>query len=217
MIDLIELRDSLREHTGTDEDDMPDTKADLLLNRAYWEILDKFHFREKEVTATFDIVAGTRLYNMPDPFDALRLLSVLNPDTEQHMVLKRMTIQKYEELYNESEDEQDFPTHYVREACSARLWPTPDADYTATIKYWTTLADLVEGTNETPPIPQSWHEIILFGGVWRAFVSFGDYVRGNTAKAHQSALIESAVPVEAKEEYDSESAGIEVPGRTGQL
>ena len=211
-LDLQQMRDDLRDHTGTDDSDMPDTKADLYLNRSYWEILDKFHFREKEVTATWDTVVGTRLYNMPSPFEALRKLSIKDPVTGEHKVLERTTIDVYERTYDADADAQGFPTHYVREGCAVRLLPTPDDAYEITQKYWTVLSDL-SATNTTPPIPQSWHEIILFGGVWRAFLGILDYVHGNAAKSHQVSLINSAVPVEAKEEIDSPNAGLEVKVR----
>lgn len=211
-LDIVQMRTDLRDHTGTDEVDMPDERADLLLNRSYWKILDDYHFREKEVTVTWDTVPGTRLYNMPSPFEALRKLSIKDPATGEHKVLQRTTIDVYERTYDADADAQGMPQAYVREGCAVRLLPTPDAAYEITQKYWTVLSDLSE-TNATPPIPQTWHEIIMFGGVWRAFLSFGDYVRGNAAMSTQATLINSSVPVEAKEEYDSPNAGLEVKVR----
>jgi hypothetical protein len=46
-IDLVTMRDELRDHLGQDDVELDDDAADLLLNRAYWELLDKFPFREK--------------------------------------------------------------------------------------------------------------------------------------------------------------------------
>lgn len=208
MLDLNQLRDELREHVGMDEDDLPDDKADLLLNRAYWELIDKFPFREKEVTATFTTEAGERRYNMPEPFEALKQLSVVNPTSKQHTPLDRMTAYEYEKVYNEEATNQAIPLKYLREGCFARLWPTPDAAYEMVIKYWTTLADLA--ADNDPQIPQVWHEIILFGAVWRCFMRIGDYARCNQAKTHQISLIDSTSPVEAKEEFDTHTGGVEV-------
>ena len=47
-MDLETLRDELREHVGVDSDDLPDPDADLLLNRSFWELMNKFRFRETE-------------------------------------------------------------------------------------------------------------------------------------------------------------------------
>jgi hypothetical protein len=208
-IEIAELRTELREHLGVDETELDNTQADLLLNRAYWELLDKFPFREKEVTITFPTVAGTRLYDVPSPFEALRLLSVEDLDDFSHKTLDRMSVLEYEKKYVNQEDSQAKPTHYVREGCAVRLYPTPDDVYTLTMKYWTVLADLSD-SNTDPCIPQSWHELILFGGIWRGYLRFGDYQRANNMKAHQVNLINSQVPTESKEEIDSPYAGIEV-------
>lgn len=209
-LDLLDLRDSVRTATGTDESDLPDEKLDIYLNMSWWELIDKFKFREKEVTVTFDTIIGIRLYNMPSPFEALRSLSIKTSDTNEHRTLKRITIQVYEDKHDEDEDARGMPVEYVREGCAARLWPTPDAVYTITQKYWTTLADITEDEPNLV-IPQSWHEVVLFGALWRTFIlHLSDFVRGNKAKKHQVSLVNSAVPVEAKEEEDSPHAGVRV-------
>lgn len=210
-LDIVQMRTKLRKPLGVDEDDLPDVDVDLLLNTSYWELLDKFPFREKEVTATFQTTIGTRSYDMPQPFEALRQLSILDPSTNEHTPLKRMTVFEYETKYVEGVDNYAMPCKYTREGCFARLWPTPDDIYTITIKYWTTLADLADGSD--PIIPQAWHEIIVFGGIWRGFIDIGDFARANQMKAHQVSLINSMSPVEAKEEIDTHTGGIEVLGR----
>lgn len=206
-LDLEQMRNDLRTATGMDEDDLPDPSADVLLNRSYWELIGKFQFREKEQTDTFPTVAGVRNYGLPTTFDALRKLSALEPDSQDHKVIDRATIDWYEQNYNEKEENRGFPERYVRDgACQIRLWPTPDGIYTITIKYWTTLNDITEGN--APEIPQAWHEIIYLGGLWRAFIQIGDFIRTRECKNHQISLINSMVPVEAKEEYDSHRAGV---------
>lgn len=206
-IDTSTLISELRLHLGEDDIDLPDNDALLLLNRSYWEIIDKFPFREKEVTATFSTVAAQRLYGVPTPFEALRQVSVLNPDTNDHEVLEVMSILDYENKYSEDTSEQAMPTGYVREGCNIRLYPTPDTVYTLTLKYWSPLTDL--SLTQAPTNPQVWHECILFGAVYRGFFRRSDYARGNQAKAHQKSIIDTIVPVEAKEEVDTPMAGLQ--------
>lgn len=214
MLDLDTMRNELRVHLGTDDTDFPDTKCDLYLNRSYWEILDKFHFREKEVSATFVTIAGTRLYPVPSPFEALRKLSITDPNTFDQIPLDRFTLDQYDQNFVDDPSGAAYamPTNYVREDGAIRLWPTPDDVYTINIKYWTVLADLSD-SNLTPPIPQSWHELILLGGIWRAYFSLGDYVRGNFVKASQISMINTQIPVQAKEEEDTRRGGVNVKGR----
>lgn len=211
---LLDLRTELTEHLGLDESDIGQApwtvdKLDLLLNRAYWAIAYKTPFREKEISSTFVTVAGTRLYSLPTPFEALRQLSIEDLNDQSHLPLQRTTIYDYEKRYINTVDQQDKPLWYTREGTGIRLLPTPDNVYTITLKYWTSLADLTL-VNNTPPIPQIWHEIILFGAIYRGFLRMGDYARAQAAKAHYKELWGDVEPVEAKEEVDTHMGGIDV-------
>src|SRR6266496_2406681 len=108
-IDLSSLRSELRDHLGVDDTDLPDTAADLLLNRSYWEILDKFPFREKEVTATFSTVSGTRFYKGPTPFEAIQQLSIEDLNSKQHDPLDHIDSYVYEQKYINRADAQAKP------------------------------------------------------------------------------------------------------------
>lgn len=207
-IALDTLRSELREHLGVDEVELDDDACDLLLNRAYWELLDKFPFREKEVSATFETAAGTILYSMPSPFEAMRQLSIVNPDTSEHTYLRKFDIRDYEENFVDTVDNRGYPTNYVREGCAVRLWPTPDATYTVVLKYWTVLEDMSD-TNDSPGIPQNWHEMILYGALWRGYFRFGDHLRGKSTQQMWGAMLAGTKPVESKEEIDTHYAALQ--------
>lgn len=187
---------------------MPDTAALLYLNQAYWELLDKYPFREKEVRGTWPTVVGTRIYNVPNPFEALKHLAIVNPDSMKHEPLRQLGHDVYEQKYIDTSDNRGVPTHYIRESNQMILWPTPDDVYTIVMRYWTTLDDL--SASNDPNMPQSWHELIKYGAIWRAFVDTGDFQRVNAMKKLQENLINSQVPVEAKEEGDNSMAHLEV-------
>lgn len=213
---LADLEQELEEHLGLDASDIGQApwtidRIDLLLNRSYWAIAYKTPFREKELTATFPTVAGVRLYAIPTPFEALRQLSVEDLNDFSHLPIQRTTIFDYEKRFinDPTGVEQDKPLWYTREGTGIRLLPTPDNVYNITIKYWTSLADL-SNSNNTPPIPQIWHEIILFGAVFRGFLRMGDYARAQAAKAHYKELWNEIEPVEAKEETDTHLGGLDV-------
>ena len=212
-IDTIALESELRVHLGDlGSSELTPNDALLLLNRSYWELLDKFPFREKEETATFETVIGQRNYAVPSPFEALQMLSILDLTSGGYAPLERAGNWEYESIRETTDDNRGKPTKYYREEAKIRLHPIPDDIYTLTIKYWTTLADLnLSGSNLL--IPRGWHEMVLYGGVWRGFLRLRDYEAAQTFKNHQIALINSSVPVEAKEERDSHAAGLEVLGR----
>lgn len=207
-LDIQYMREELRNITGMDAEDLPDSKADVYLNRSYWELLDKYHFREKDVTITFVTVVGQDRYAVPTPFEAVQKIIITDPVTNKLIPLRRITLDTYATDHDLNTTARAQPTEYIREADFIRLEPIPDKIYTITLKYWTTLADLM-GVNAVPPIPQSYHEIILFGGAWRTFAGNNDWVRVNEVKKTVKSLLDSAVPVEAKEERDSSRAGLQ--------
>jgi len=203
---------------GNDTTNLPDldsvskTGADTYLNRAYWELLDKFKFREKERTGTFPTVAGTKFYQVPIPFEALQGIAIEDPNTLKHTPLDRTTADAYEQAFTDTVDAEGMPERYFRENDGIRLHPTPDKAYEITLHYWTVLTDL-SGTNPDPEFPQNWQEILLFGAIWRAFIGVnGDYVGAQAAKATQIALVAGTDQTEEKEQFDSHRAGVEVPG-----
>lgn len=210
-VDIANMRHRIRKALGLEDDDpdLIDDDVDIYLNESYWELQDKFPFREKEKTVRFSTIAGERSYDMPKPFDALISLSVQDPTTSKFEKLERMSTDEYENRYSSDSSEETIPTHYTREGCFARLWPTPDDAYVISLKRLVTLDDLSNTVTE-PEIPRAWWEIIRFGGLWRAFIDYGDYARANQIKGHQVSLIDSMVPVPAKEERDSREAGVEV-------
>lgn len=225
-LNITSLRRELREHCsliGDDEGEIPNvdtadkTGADTYLNRAYWEILDKYKFREKEVIASFPTVSGTNFYHTPSSFESLQGLSIVDLYSDQHTPLDRITTDVYEQTYVGRTDAQGKPEQYVVEGDGIRLLPTPDNIYTIKIRYWSELADLSTG-NIDPLIPRAWHEVILFGGVARAMMgATRDQNGALAARAWQQSLINGMSSEEEKEQIDSHRSGLEVLGREGEL
>ena len=219
---LANLRSELLSHLGMETADFPNgnTDIDLLINRSWWEVMDKLDFREKEATRSFTCTSGTNTYTIATAFgsatifDAIRKVTLLGgdegEDDEQQSVLDQMTIDVFNQLYNSDEDNEAQPTHYIRDGSNLILYPTPNAAYVFTLYYQAILADVPSGG---PVIPQSWHEVILYGALWRGYLRVGDYNRANGAKSHQLGLISSSTPVKAKELMDDPRAHLEVLGR----
>lgn len=210
-LSLVRMRQLVRKPVGmdTDDPDLTDADIDEYLNRSFWEIQDKFPFREKEKTGTFVTQVGIRNYEMPKPFDSLISLAIVDATTTQHHPLTYASPREYELIYNESDNSEGKPRKYVREDCFARLWPTPDQAYTVVIRRRVILADISE-SNDTFSIPQVWYEIIVYGAVWRIFIDLGDFQRASAMKAHQVSLVNTIQPTEIKELGDTSTAGLEV-------
>ncbi len=222
-IDLAVLRTELRIHLGYESDgtdDLSNDDADLLLNRAFWALLNKFNFREEECSIEFTVADGEDFISLPTLFESIRKLSILNSDTNKWTPLVRTDIQEFERVANDDDSAKGAPEKYFREGSGIRLLSSsgggPDATYTLRIKYRVTLADL-DTDNTTLVIPDAWHELVLMGGHWRGLLRLRDYESAREVKNQQIALINSTVPVEAKEEVDSPLAGIEIPSELTQI
>src|SRR5215203_4015944 len=196
-----------------DENELSAEDVDDYLNTSYAELFDKYQFRETEVTASFLTVAGERDYGLPTDFDAFRHLSVRRAYTNEHDIVKRITARRYEDIYDSDEFAWAPPQEYLREGCKIRIWPTPDAEYTMILKYHARLADLAldeDGVETGIDIPETWHELVLVGGIARALLDLGDPIRAQSFFQFQAKQINTSVPVESKEERDSPYAGLEV-------
>lgn len=212
-INVSTLIDELRVHLGgLDSTELSDTDALLLLNRAYWELIDKYKFREKELTASFPLVAGEAFYQVPQPFEAIQLLSIEDVNTFRQTTLDRMTQFEFENIRTADPNDVDKPTKYLRENAGIRLWKTPDQIYTLTIKYWTILDDLVKGVTVLPGPPQAWHEVILHGGIARGFRRLGDYTRADAVMTEYDRLNNVYELVPSKEAADTHRGGLDVMG-----
>lgn len=210
-LDLQTLRNKVRRATGQDSDDLTDTECDLLLNQTYWEIQEKFHLRETESSTTFLTVVGQREYELPPSFESLRISSIIDNDSGKHSELTRMSIKEYENEYSSDSETRAKPTKYFRAANSIILFATPDDVYAIVIHYRTKLDDLSDD-NIDPQLPNSWKEMLYVGATARAFFENGDFENEKKVNAKYVQLINSAIPVEAKEEGDSSKAGVQPLG-----
>lgn len=216
---LAKLEADLLTHLGVDLTDFTNglTDVDTLLNRSYWKVCDVYKFKEKESSVTFPLVSGTSTYviatlTSPVIYDSIQSVAIEDLVTFAHTPLDMMTIQEYESSYINVTTENAKPTRYIRDGQNANIkfWQTPDNIYNVTVYYWKTLNDLVSGG---PLIPQSWHEVILFGAVYRGFYAFGDYNRAKKAKQVYLEMTEESTPVETKEKSNVPNAGLTVLGR----
>lgn len=209
-----QLITDLRSATGVDSTDYPDAKCLVFLNRSWWEVCDKFKFREKETQTTLVTVASTRDVSIPADCYATRIVVAVDEDeNDTHIQLEQIDEITYESLYAEDSEQEGFPEKYLRYGSVIRLYPTPDAVYNLVAYYWKTLSDL--SVLNDPSIPQSWHEIVLFGGIWRLKAELGDLETKASFQMDQQRLIESSSSVVDIEKYDSQNFHAQFPGYSG--
>lgn len=194
---------------------IPTEQIDSYLNRAFWEVQNKFPFKEKEIVSSFDTIAGARNYDVSFPTEAVKHVSIRKSDLDgetKHYPLVQITRDVYEQNYDSSSDYWDFPTSYVREGCIIRLYPTPDDAYHVIISRLIALTDL-SNLKTTTGIPQVWDEIIVLGALWRICIDLGDLNRSSWFKSMQAEMINTIVPTEVNEaQSNSQLARVEVLG-----
>lgn len=208
-LSVAQMTTKIRKDTGIDINDLSDAEILLNLNLSWWEVADKFEFREKEQSTSFVTVTGTVLYPAPTPYEAIQGLYIEDPNSKQRTPLRFMEDFEYEQNLVNTSDARGMPTRYYRKNNNIGLWPTPDTVYTIYEDYLMPLADLA---TVAPPIPQVWHEPILFGGIYRSFLDVGDKVNGSYFRKEQGDMINTTSPVKSKEEKtDMRWAGVSVP------
>lgn len=208
---VAQMTTKTRKDTGIDISDLSDAEILLNLNLSWWEVAGKIEFRELEQVTSFNTVNGTILYPAPSPYEAIQSLSLEDPNSKQHTPLRFMDDLEYEQVFVNTSDARGMPTRYYRKNNNIGLWPTPDAVYTIIEDYLMPLADLVVSA---PPVAQKWHESILFGGIYRAFLDVGDRNSASYFRTEQAKMINTTPETKAIEEKTSMKwAGLSVPRR----
>ena len=207
---LQNLRDDLREAIGYQDDtEFDNTKCDRVLNRSFWEVIEKIPFKEKEKTVQFPTIAGFNLYQVPSDYDAIRSIFWINDLDNTQKQIRRLSPEAQEEMFVDSEDQWGDPEFYYRENQCLKFWPIPNRELTITLLYWKDLADL-DGADSEFPLQKVYYDIVLFGAVYRQALTLKQIPLSNTYRDQQSALLRGLEPKIETEKNDSRYAAVEV-------
>lgn len=199
------LRSDLRDHLGMDSTDLPDDNCDRLLNRSFWALTSKLRFNAQEGETSFVTVAGTHSYLTPTNDESVQRVMILDNDSATYTSLIKIDDWNMFPKQDDSAGDEDLPIYYSRRADYFILSPTPDDVYTIRVKYRMTLADII---SSGPTIPREWHEVILYGALYRGFALRGDYNRSDKVEAKYASLINMLDTDEEKEVEDRRFSGV---------
>jgi hypothetical protein len=199
---------------GLDEQDLPDTEADELLNMSLWELESRFDFKEKECLIQTPIVGGTYEYLLPNSVDAIITVSVHRTTLphERFKLKKRGYDTEAERVDSVNDpDKRGMPLTYFRRNRTLVLDPVPFASgWTLEILTWKSVESLIDDPTATVGLPRNWHELVVEGAVVRGHFYNEDYNIAQQASNFQNSKIRSAVSTNTKEDRDNRFAGVKV-------
>jgi hypothetical protein len=160
MSTLIDLRNEVLAH-GFDVGSVF-TLDDITkyLNFAMRRVARKVDYFTEETAQSFTTVAGTSSYSWPADLGRLRYL--LLPDDQTVLGVLRMRD------LDGSATATGKPSCYALSGSGVVLYPTPDAAYELTWRYYA-LPSLMTADADVPSIPQDYHEALVFYALQRCY------------------------------------------------
>lgn len=196
-----ELITEVRSYCGVDANDLTDAQVLVYLNEAWWEILNKFLFYEKEKETTISLTVGVAEYTLPAMYESVKNIYIINPNNNTTVTLTQIETKEYD---NDRDTlKAGMPTNYLRFNDKLIFSPTPDQAYTVKVRHYITLDDLTNNPDRYPEIPHVWHEIIKLGAVRRVHLRFRDYQSAAFIREEQTHLISTTTPAKVMDEKDT--------------
>lgn len=160
MSTLLELRDEVVAH-GPDVGPVF-TLDDITkyLNHGLRRVARRIDFYSEESAQTITTVAGTAFYAWEADFGRLRWIA----DGENNRTLTEGSLRTLDEL----PASDGRPTAYALSGTGFLLYPTPDAAYELTARYWA-LPALMAADSDVPAIPEDYHELLPFYALKRCY------------------------------------------------
>lgn len=164
MSDVSEIITILDDHGFSDA--VTQTKVDAI-NDAYWDVCSREPWPFLEKSASVSFTAGDDTPTMPTDFRAV--LSLFIP--AQSLVLQPERLDTLAKNYpaqlgSTAAADRNRPLFYYFVGNELRLYPTPDAAYTATLFYVSWPAELTSGTLEAAiMVPARHHRVLVSGAL----------------------------------------------------
>lgn len=194
------FRSELRVHLGgLDTTDLPNTDADLLLNRAWWKVQEELKLPSNVKHTTFSTADGTFSYTQSVPVESILKLALNDTEQEKWVPLYEMSEDEYNESYNTSNDYRGKPTHYFRRGKDLILYPTPDATYSIEITRREWLDDLSDSIT-TIDASKALQEIVFYVAVRYGFLRARDFNAAFRLGKFIDDLIKTYVDIDVKED-----------------
>lgn len=201
-LSITNLRNELRLILGLDDTDLPNNDADLLLNRAWWQIQNLTNLPANEIMAPLNTVAGTNEYAISYPTEAITSIALLDPDSNILVPLTPISEVGYDKEHDSDVVARGKPEKYFTYGLKIILEPTPDDIYTLNIRRRDLVTDLSDG-NPSVSADNSLHEVIMLGAAHRGFLQKRDFNSAQRTKIEWRDALQMYNPNSVKEEGGS--------------
>lgn len=173
------------------------------LNDAQRKAVIQSEFRTQQEVKAFTTTSGDGTLELPSNF--ARWIDFY--DTELNWPLTALELREYDALVTTS----GRPTAYTVAGDQITLWPTPDAAYGLSLRYWRLPADMVADGDE-PEIPAQYHEVLIAYAMNKAYLRENDYQAAATWKAEWEAGV---LKMRGEAQHDTFSGPKQVGGSWG--
>lgn len=172
------LRDELLLQLASRDDVSPE-RLNMWINWAYLNVASMLDLKELRGSSTVALVADQPLYLIPPQVAAAHRLSIVQDESQSAYEGRELTLTDFD-MYRMLPPETAVPSDWFRWRRMVVVYPTPDAAYTAALDYRVRPDPLVED-DDSPLLPQEFHEAILLSARHRAFRSLMSYQQAQQA------------------------------------
>lgn len=170
------LKEDLRLELGG-RADAGDARLGKWINRAYLDICSSLRIEEMKGSLTILTTAAQALYKIPSVVYTIQGIAITTPDSlREGYPLEKMEVGTYRSLKLKT----GAPTAYFRRGELIALWPTPDGVYSLGVDFRVRPAKLEE-EDDSPALPEEWHEGILLLAKEKAFKALLEFDKGMAA------------------------------------
>jgi hypothetical protein len=169
---------------------------DRWVNQAVKEFGYALKFHELEASVDFPTILNTPAYLITGlgitDFRHIEEMWITDSASGTISRVRPETRTKYRKNLGVPTDTESFalPTWYHKFGGSLYLRPTPDAVYTVSMDYFTTLTPFVSGP-DVSPFHEDWDEVIFVGALYRGFRHFGEFDRYQNVRNDFLGLVRS--------------------------
>lgn len=172
-MNLTALRSHVRSLTGIQSTDiLSDADLTIFINETYQEICRDADWPFNRAETTLTVTAGVAEYNLPAGVGETMIASIaaLSDDTMRRQLRPR---NRYATDDSPGPLTTGYPYEYSAWGSKIMFFPTPNQTEVFKVRYFSTVADLSNGT-DTPVFDAKYHSIIAYGAAVKALIREGD-------------------------------------------